>query len=63
MVICSVNMAGLAVDEILEREGMETITQFIREYPIVGVPVILLQMIAVIALAFHLWGCPPQPPP
>lgn len=54
--VCSVNMLGLAIDEILDRQGMPTITQYVRAHPLWGVPIIAFNMIATIAIAFHLWG-------
>lgn len=56
VLVCSINMLGLAIDEILERQGLITITDFVRAHPIWGVPIIAFQMIATIAISFHLWG-------
>lgn len=56
VLISSINMLGLAVDEILERQGIPTITDYVRQHPLWAVPILLMQMIATLALAFHFWG-------
>jgi hypothetical protein len=58
VVICGVNMLGLALDELLERQGSRTISDHVRSHPWLGIPIVLLQACATVALAYHFWASP-----
>lgn len=49
------NVFGLLLDVLLYLAGLTTITETVREHHIVGVPLVLLQAVAVVSLAIHFW--------
>jgi hypothetical protein len=50
-----VNVAGLIYDLYLFWSGQLTITQKVWEHPILGVPIILLQVIGLVGLLLHFY--------
>lgn len=58
ILVCSINMLGLAVDEALKSEGLTSITDHVRAHPWLGIPIVLLQAIATVCLAYHFWARP-----
>lgn len=47
------NVAGLALDAILYRNGIKTITARATDDPIIGIIIVALQILAAAALALH----------
>lgn len=55
VVICALNAVALIVDDALREYGYTTFTDHVRRNPLLGVPLVALQAMATIALAYHLW--------
>lgn len=50
------NVAGIHLDLILWTRGLPTITHMVRTTPILGLPILGIQVIAFLALALHFYG-------
>lgn len=51
----AINLAGLAVDYLIIKDGLPSITEISTKYPIIGLGVILFQTISPISLGLHLY--------
>jgi hypothetical protein len=51
-----VNILGLLLDGFLLLAGFRTITNRVRKNPILGFPILLLQLVGLAGLAIHFYG-------
>ncbi len=56
VMVVTVDAAALITDLIVWLLGMPTLTREVRRYPLLGLPVLMLQVVGVVGLAAHLWG-------
>lgn len=50
-----VNLAALAVDYILIKDGLPSITEVSTKYPAIGIAILLFETISPISLGVHFW--------
>ncbi len=56
VVVVAANLGGLIVDNTLAINNCPTISHYVWRHWWIGVPVILLQVVGMVALAYHFWG-------
>ena len=56
IVVVVLNLAGLVLDALLAVWGQPTITQRVWALPLLGAPILFLQVAGVAGLAIHFYG-------
>ncbi len=56
VVVTLANVLGLLVDGWLSYRGQATISDHVRQHPILGVPIVLWQLVGAAGLCWHFWG-------
>jgi hypothetical protein len=56
-IICTaLTVFGLWLDGVLYGLQMKTISETVWDWPILGAPIVLNQVVGLLALVLHLWG-------
>lgn len=55
VLVCFVNVLALEVDYLLEVHQVTTITDLVKMFPYLGVPIILWQVVGALGLIWHFY--------